>query len=62
MLNNTNDSSPWESKYVVYSLFPQVFVKFCRVNVIHGKLNERMLLQEVLYLYLLLPVPGDGNP
>ena len=65
MLNNTNDSSPWESKYVVYSLFPQVFVKFCLVNVIHGNhkvLDERILVQEVLYLYLLLPVPGDCNP
>lgn len=46
MLNNSNDSSPWESKYVVDSLFPQVFVKFCQVNVIHGNhkvLDEGML-------------------
>lgn len=48
MFNNSNDSSPWKSKYVVDSfLFPQVSVKFFQVNVIHGNhkvLDERMLL------------------
>lgn len=31
MLNNSNDSSPWESKYAVDTLFPQVFVKFAKL-------------------------------